>query len=926
MNRCTSFLLHFLTALLLISPGAAAQINWSLSANFVSAAEAGGPNFGLANPVVRDIQEDGKGRMWFATQTGVSCYDGKTFKSYLNTPADSLLWKDWGCHFLTADGTGRIWLATTFKLFYFEEKKDRFVEYDLSGVEPEAKKDHWQSEIYLLDLLDEGAVWFRKSAGLYAIDARSMKLRKKMTIPLAWRSVSGLLGKDNDGLFWAGGWRPKDLALFQSDGTIRRKINVPFDVIRDMFQQPGENIVWLGTTALASYDKSTGQWEQWLSASGYYEGFAMAPKLTSEPILWMYPIGKAIVYGFNLKEKKIAYQTTTNNLPSNPLRCSSVECLFVDAKSNIWIGGKEGVSVVFCNHQEKDKWGTLAVEYGKNARIKSNPLIIGTWDMPDGSIAEWINDGQDYFYVALSKHSKAYFEGTLIDNSTIAGKRTFIDTETGTRLVSDITYFRNEKGQWKEIIKESSDSLNLVKHMAYKSNVVVCRGKGFNPTTDISGTWDVLIGFYSYYFQDGDFLSVISPDHLLKMRKSGKNTWKGRQIRTYGGCRTEMEVNLSFVRSDSIYAEWTALDSHCDLEKGIKGAGGLKRFKAISDNDSVFISEFRIFDEFQPVIPTNHVAKELVINHDQNFISFDFSSSSDPATTTFYYQLEGFDKSWFMARMQHSATYTNLDGGSYIFKVRATDAEGNELRGNAQFMLRVRQPFYKTWWFISLAAVLFFGLIWFIFQVRLRQRLEKEDIRRRIARDLHDEVGSTLTTISILSESVLRQMDLDGEKTRLGGIGEKARTAMSSMSDIVWSVNPQNDNMDKIVERMIRFAAETLEPLGISAIFDIEKEVYALQLPMEQRKDFYLFFKEATTNVAKHSGANRAVFSLKKTGRQLCFTLEDDGKGLPTQPQGSLGGNGWHNMRARAAALGAQLEIKTGENRGVLVSLRMPTA
>ncbi|HRD81508.1 MAG TPA: hypothetical protein PLL53_12170, partial [Saprospiraceae bacterium] len=161
---------------------------------------------------------------------------------------------------------------------------------------------------------------------------------------------------------------------------------------------------------------------------------------------------------------------------------------------------------------------------------------------------------------------------------------------------------------------------------------------------------------------------------------------------------------------------------------------------------------------------------------------------------------------------------------------------------------------------------------------------------------------------------------------RLSGIGDKARTAMSSMSDIVWSVNPQNDSMDKIVERMIRFATDTLEPLGISAIFDIEKEVYALQIPMEQRKDFYLFFKEATTNVAKHSGATRAVFSLKKTGRQLLFTIEDDGKGLPPQPQGSLGGNGLLNMRARAEALGAQLDIKTGENSGVRVSLRMPVA
>ena len=385
-----------------------------------------------------------------------------------------------------------------------------------------------------------------------------------------------------------------------------------------------------------------------------------------------------------------------------------------------------------------------------------------------------------------------------------------------------------------------------------------------------------------------------------------------------------MKVENKWVSRDSVILDWTCLDGNCDLEKGQKGAGFTKRYRAMQPGDSVFITEFRIFDEVIPVNPADFQHKEMIIEYDQNFILFDFSSSYDPAATTYWYKLEGFNHDWVQVRKQRTATYTNLDGGSYIFKVRATDAEGNELRGNARFMLRVRQPFYKTWWFIGLAAALFFGLIWFIFQVRLRQRLEKEDIRRRIARDLHDEVGSTLTTISILSESVLRQMDLDGEKTRLGGIGEKARTAMSSMSDIVWSVNPQNDSMDKIVERMIRFAADTLEPLGISAIFDIEKEVYALQLPMEQRKDFYLFFKEATTNVAKHSGADRAVFSLKKTGRQLHFTLEDDGKGLPTQPQGSLGGNGLKNMAARAEALGADFLIDNGIDCGTFVALKIP--
>jgi signal transduction histidine kinase/ligand-binding sensor domain-containing protein len=318
------------------------------------------------------------------------------------------------------------------------------------------------------------------------------------------------------------------------------------------------------------------------------------------------------------------------------------------------------------------------------------------------------------------------------------------------------------------------------------------------------------------------------------------------------------------------------------------------------------------------------IENSIRLRHNENYFTLYFSSFALPDLSVFYtYRLKGLKGEWSQPSPTPFARFTNVPPGSYVFEVRAQLANGDSTEA-ASFQIYIHPPFWQTWWFRLLVLATTFALIHFFFRYRLRQRLEKEAIRRRIARDLHDEVGSTLTTISILSESVLRQMDLDGEKTRLGGIGEKARTAMSSMSDIVWSVNPQNDNMDKIVERMIRFAAETLEPLGISAIFDIEKEVYALQLPMEQRKDFYLFFKEATTNVAKHSGANRAVFSLKKTGRQLHFTLKDDGKGLPTLPQGSLGGNGLKNMAARAEALGADFLINNGVDCGTFVALKIP--
>ncbi len=316
--------------------------------------------------------------------------------------------------------------------------------------------------------------------------------------------------------------------------------------------------------------------------------------------------------------------------------------------------------------------------------------------------------------------------------------------------------------------------------------------------------------------------------------------------------------------------------------------------------------------------------KKLQLRHDENYFTLNFSSFLPSDGPVHYsYRLRGLRDEWSQPLETPTAHFTNVPPGPYFFEVRASFSNGSPSEASS-FPIEIMQPYWQTSWFRSLAAALFFGLVWLIFQNRLRQRLEKEAIRLRIARDLHDEVGSTLTTISILSESALRNVEADLEKTRLTGIGEKARSALSSMSDIVWAVNPQNDPMEKVVERMTRFASETLENAGISPVFDIEKEVLHFVLPMEKRKDFYLFFKEATVNVAKHSKASKAVFSLKKENAHLVFELKDNGIGLPETPESSLGGNGLTNMEARAATLGADFLIKKGEKSGVFIRLVLP--
>ena len=230
-----------------------------------------------------------------------------------------------------------------------------------------------------------------------------------------------------------------------------------------------------------------------------------------------------------------------------------------------------------------------------------------------------------------------------------------------------------------------------------------------------------------------------------------------------------------------------------------------------------------------------------------------------------------------------------------------------------------------------------FGLGYKTKMLEIQKRLaieEQERDRLRIARDLHDEVGSTLSSISILSESARSGAQKGLDEARFDNIGDKARAALDSISDIVWSVNPENDSMEKALARMSAYASEMLENVGTELRFEVGEGVSALTLPMEKRKDFYLIFKEAIHNCAKYARAKKVVVAISKEDNTLIMGIKDDGVGFEMEQKASgdlttfkklanLGGNGFKNMAARADALGGELEINSIPGNGTLVRLRM---
>lgn len=224
--------------------------------------------------------------------------------------------------------------------------------------------------------------------------------------------------------------------------------------------------------------------------------------------------------------------------------------------------------------------------------------------------------------------------------------------------------------------------------------------------------------------------------------------------------------------------------------------------------------------------------------------------------------------------------------------------------------------------YLLAGLVLFSILSFFVYKNHgTRQKLKLQTLRNKIASDLHDDVGSTLTSISILSQ--MAQLQSQDVKPLLETIGESSRKMLDAMADIVWTITPENDQFEKIIIRMKNFAYEVLGAKKIDFEFVAGDDVANMNLPMDVRKNLYLIFKEATNNMVKYSGADKATFSIKEENKNLIMVIHDNGKGFEVNR--STEGNGLKNMRKRAEEIRAQFLIDSHPGSGTTVHLSVAT-
>jgi len=321
------------------------------------------------------------------------------------------------------------------------------------------------------------------------------------------------------------------------------------------------------------------------------------------------------------------------------------------------------------------------------------------------------------------------------------------------------------------------------------------------------------------------------------------------------------------------------------------------------------------------------VVTQLRLSAAENQLQFDFATPAAPASASarFQYKLGGADEDWSSPTPDTSVNYSNLPPGRYRFQVRPVSLSLDTLPA-AGLAFEIEPHFWQRWWFLALVAVALASVAWFWHRYDVHRRLEVALVRSRIAADLHDDLGASLSRVVILSEVAQRQASPSDSAIapRLREIAETARALVDGMGDLVWSIDPHRDGLASLLARLRQFASGILDPLGIQWTLESSPDVEQLPLSPDRRWQLFLIMKEAIHNAARHSGCECVRIEFLRRANQAIVRIVDDGRGLPSYSHPSSGGNGLANIAKRATALGAQLSIESEPGHGVEIVLSLP--
>lgn len=394
----------------------------------------------------------------------------------------------------------------------------------------------------------------------------------------------------------------------------------------------------------------------------------------------------------------------------------------------------------------------------------------------------------------------------------------------------------------------------------------------------------------------------------------------------------------NFDVSDGLQSNEFNRYAYCKTNEGLLVFGGMNGINYFDPDDmealeppNVLLTDFRLFNrsvDFKkpgaPITKDISFTNTIVLRHKQNVITFQFAAIDyrNGGNARYRYRVLGFDEDWIYSGTKHEATYTNLDPATYRFVVEGSFDDVAWSRQPTALTLIIIPPWWRSWWFYGLAASITFSITYVLYRYRLAQLMKLERVRNRIARDLHDEVGSSISTIAIYSKIVREHLGSASfnNEPLLNKITDNANEIMEAMSDIVWNINTKNDAFGQIIIRMREHAHQLFEAKGYTLHLEFDEALNSMKLEMEKRRDFYLIYKEALNNIAKYANGKNVWVSLGTHNAQTHLTIRDDGQGFDIETI-RKSSNGLTNIKFRTTTLQGNIKIISAPGEGTEIRL-----
>ncbi len=901
---------------------------------------------GMLNNIVHTIAVDTKNHIWIGNANSVSSFDGKTFTHYVlhapgNATADTVnelqtnnndtIWCrtnrelyyicDGKVHYqngppehtaltsMLPDGSG-LWLANiSGRLYHYQNGNWDAIEIDsTNGRRPivlKIYKDH------------AGAIWLGTNIGLYKIEGKKASIYYVNHQPMNLPPIL-CMTEDNSNSLWIGIYSGALHITTTGVEYYNKKNGLTDNIISDVLTDKEGNI-WLASDGQGVFRFSGAEFTILDERIGLPSAQVTAFAPHANGSLW---VGTYDAGLFILENGKVSQM----DFPSNPK--PNITCMYTASDDKLWIGTR---------NMGLWEYGENFISYNSAAYHPPSNTVSCLYSDSPGRL--WIGYANGFARYENHQFKSVFLNNLIVYNMLRIGKDSLLlATTSGIKLY-------NGSSVSTYITKTSLDS-SSIQCMLIKGNELWAGTDdngviAYNMLTKTSKAFNKQNGFHS------DFIYNMVADN-------DGNIWAGTG---YGIHRISETINGQYIisfygKEKGITGMESNLNAVLKLHDGSIWFGttnGAVHYrphaKTVTPKPvSIAMQSIKLFGQdisdnsyYDSTDKWYGVPYQLHLPHLKNNISFSFQGVMLGGGELYYrYIIEGIDATWSNWSLINSVTYSAIPPGNYIFHVQCKTANDDKTIQELKYPFEIITPFHKTGLFrlLILAGCILLGVsIQYIInkrkqnRIKLLNRLRSEEqakIRLRTAEDFHDEVGNKLTRINVLTNVLQSKLgDVSADTKRiLTQIQENAMQLYGGTRDILWSLQPANDNLYEIVHRIRDLGNELFQDTDVEFNFYGTDEAWKkYKLPMDVSRNLTMIFKEALNNCLKYSEAKHVKLEANVTaGHNVDIQLSDDGKGfsLPHVKKG----HGIDNMNVRAGRLGGKLYIDSNTDKGTTIALR----